>query len=103
MPLSESERRVLEGLGRDLVADDPVLASRLGWQQLPSRRRDSGLAAAAAGLPLLAGVLLVASFPHQGPEVGAGCILIVVGMSVASAVLPARLTRRWQDHRPESG
>lgn len=101
MELSRQDREVLEQLGRTLAERDPALARALGatpGQPPRSPQRRWVLTIAGAWMLFVAGVAVVTAYPTNGPLVGLGCVLIVLGLSVAAAWVPVRLSNHHYRH-----
>jgi uncharacterized membrane protein YphA (DoxX/SURF4 family) len=92
MELSRQDREVLEQLGRALAEGDPALAVELGVGGRRPRERRWALSLAAAWVLFVAGVAVVTGYRTNGPLVGLGCILVVLGLSIAAAWVPVRLS-----------
>ena len=98
MELSRQDREVLEQLGRTLAERDPALALALGAGARRQRERRWVLTMAVAWMLLVAGIAVVTADPTNGPLVGLGCILVVLGLSVAAAWVPVRLSNHRYRH-----
>ncbi|MGH7904809.1 MAG: DUF3040 domain-containing protein [Candidatus Dormibacteraceae bacterium] len=93
MELSPHDHQVLTDLEQAVLDSDPAFARRLSSGRRAPSRHWLILALATASVLFTAGVAVAASFPRQGRLVGLGCILIVVGLSVAAACLPEAVHR----------
>jgi hypothetical protein len=98
MELSRQDREVLEQLGRNLAERDPELALALGAGRRQPVQRRWVLTMAVAWVLFVVGVAVMAAYPTNGPLVGLGCILVVLGLSVAAAWVPVRLSNQRYRH-----
>jgi hypothetical protein len=103
MPLSENERRQLQQIEHDLLAQDPRLASSFGGRRW---RRTSKTVLASSGV--LCGIVLMFTGLRVGGALGiviadAGFLVLVLATASLGGFLQNRLRARRRTAEPASG